>query len=78
VGEASAGAVIPASFADVGFDSVLMFPAMRLPRYTDLLELKPVEPDVPAVRPALFAAGRDEILEAGVTEALRLAGNRRH
>ena len=45
VGEASAGAVIPASFADVGHDSVLMFPTFRLPKYTDLLELKPTLPD---------------------------------
>jgi C-terminal processing protease CtpA/Prc len=72
VGEASAGAVIPASFADVGHDSVLMFPTMRLPKYTDLLELKPVEPDVAAVRPGLYAAGRDGIIEAGIKEALRL------
>jgi len=77
VGEASAGAAIPASFADVGFDSVLMFPTMRLPRYTDLLEFKPVEPDVEVTRPAMFAAGRDGILEAGVAEALRLAQPKR-
>jgi carboxyl-terminal processing protease len=72
VGEASAGAVIPASFADVGHDSVLMFPTMRLPRYSDLLELRPVEPDVAAARPGLYAAGRDGIIEAGLAEALRL------
>ena len=73
VGEASAGAVIPASFADVGHDSILMFPAVRLPKYTDLLELKPIQPDVLVERPGLFAAGRDGILEAGVAEARRLA-----
>lgn len=77
VGEASAGAVIPASFGDVGFDSVLMFPTFRLPRYTDLLEFKPVEPDVTAARPGLYAAGRDGIIEAGVAEAVRLVGSRR-
>lgn len=74
VGEASAGAVIPASFADVGHDSVLMFPTMRLPKYTDVLELKPVQPDVAVPRPGLYAAGRDGIIDAGVAEALRLAG----
>ena len=73
VGEASAGAVIPASFADVGHGMVLMFPTTRLPKYTDLLELKPVAPDVHVARPGLFAAGTDPILEAGVAEALRLA-----
>ena len=77
VGEASAGAVIPASFADVGHDSVLMFPSFRLPKYTDLLELKPVEPDVRVERPGLFAAGRDPIFDAGVAEARRLTAPRR-
>ena len=76
VGEPSAGAVIPASFAEVGHDSILMFPAGRLPKYTDLLELKPVEPDVLVERPGMFAAGRDGILEAGIAEARRL-GTRR-
>ena len=73
VGEASAGAVIPASFADVGHDSVLMFPTARLPKYTDLLELKPVPPDVLVERAGLFAAGQDPILTAGIEEARRLA-----
>jgi C-terminal processing protease CtpA/Prc len=72
VGEASAGAVIPATFADVGHDSVLMFPTFRLPKYSDLLELKPVQPDVLVERSGLFAAGRDAILEAGINEARRL------
>jgi hypothetical protein len=64
---------MPASFADVGFDSVLMFPALRLPKYSDLLEGKPVPPDVPVERAALFAAGHDPILDAGLAEARRLA-----
>lgn len=72
VGEASAGAVIPASFADVGFDSVLMFPAIRLGKYTDMLELKPIPPDVLVERAGVFAAGQDPILEAGLAEAARL------
>lgn len=49
------------------------FPTGRLPKYTDLLEQKPVEPDVPVERPGLYAAGRDVILEVGVAEARRLA-----
>jgi hypothetical protein len=63
VGEASAGAVIPATFADVGYDSVLMFPSSRLPKYSDLLELKPTPPDVMVERAGMFAAGQDPILE---------------
>jgi carboxyl-terminal processing protease len=77
VGEASAGAVIPASFGDVGHDSVLMFPTFRLPKYTDLLEMKPVDPDVRVERPGLFAAGRDSIFDAGIAEAMRLAAGGR-
>jgi len=73
VGEATAGAVIPATFADVGFDSVLMFPSSRLPKYTDLLELKPTPPDVLVERAGVFAAGQDPILAAGLDEARRLA-----
>jgi len=73
VGEASAGAVIPASFADVGFDSVLMFPSSRLAKYTDLLELRPTPPDVVVERAGVFAAGQDPILNAGLDEARRLA-----
>lgn len=38
IGERTAGAVLPASFADVGHDSVLMFPAYSMRRYTRLLE----------------------------------------
>ena len=77
VGEASAGAVIPASFADVGFDSVLMFPAVRLGKYTDMLELKPIPPDVLVERAGVFAAGHDPILEAGLAEARRLVGSKK-
>lgn len=72
VGEASAGAVIPASFGDVGHDTVLMFPTFRLPKYTALLEFKPVEPHVTVARPGLYAAGQDGILDAGIAEAVRL------
>lgn len=73
VGEASAGAVMPASFADVGNDYVLMFPAARLPKYSDLLEGKPTPPDVLVERAGVFAAGQDPILNAGLEEARRLA-----
>jgi carboxyl-terminal processing protease len=72
VGEPSAGAVIPATFADVGHDTILMFPTGRLPRYTDILEFKPVTPDVLVERAGPFAAGRDPILDAGIQEAVKL------
>jgi C-terminal processing protease CtpA/Prc len=76
VGEPTAGAVIPASFGDVGHDSVLMFPVIKLQVYTDLLEFKPTEPHVLVERSGLFAAGRDAIFEAGVRESLRLVASR--
>ncbi len=72
VGERTAGAVIPASFADVGHETILMFPSFKLSVYTDLLELKPVEPDVPVERAGPLSAGNDPILKAGLAEALRL------
>ncbi|HSB12461.1 MAG TPA: S41 family peptidase, partial [Blastocatellia bacterium] len=73
VGEPTAGAVIPASFADVGHDTILMFPSFKLPRYTDLLELKPVDPDVLVQRAGPLSAGDDPIFTAGLAEVLRLA-----
>lgn len=73
VGEPTAGAAIPASFADVGHDTVLMFPTFRLPKFTDLLELKPVEPDVAVTRAGPLSGGDDPILTAGLAEVLRLA-----
>jgi carboxyl-terminal processing protease len=74
VGEKTAGAVIPATFADVGHDSVLMFPSFKLGRYTDLLEHKGVEPDLFVERARPFSAGRDPILEAGLAELRRMVG----
>lgn len=68
VGEKTAGAVIPGSFADVGYDTILMFPSFKMPRYTDLLELKPVEPDVFVERAGPYSAGHDPILKAGLAE----------
>jgi carboxyl-terminal processing protease len=72
VGEKTAGAVIPATFANVGHDMILMFPSYKLPNYTDLLEHKPVEPDVYVERAGPLSAGSDPILKAGINEALRL------
>jgi carboxyl-terminal processing protease len=72
VGEPTAGAVIPATFANVGHDSILMFPAFKLPHYTDLLESKPVQPDVFVRRAGPLSAGDDPILRAGIAEAVRL------
>jgi carboxyl-terminal processing protease len=74
VGEPTAGAVIPASFADVGYDTILMFPSFKLPRYTDLLESKPTTPDVYVERAGPLSAGADPILEAGLTEIVKLIG----
>jgi len=73
VGEPTAGAVIPASFADVGHETILMFPSFKLPRYTDLLEHKPVDPDVLVTRAGPLSAGDDPILKAGVAEAAKRA-----
>jgi carboxyl-terminal processing protease len=68
IGEKTAGAVIPATFANVGHDSILMFPSFKLPRYTDLLEFKPVEPDVFVERAGPYSAGVDPILDKALAE----------
>lgn len=73
VGQTTAGAVIPASFEDVGPETVLMFPSFRLGRYTDELEGVGVRPDV-VVEDARPGSGEgDPLLVAGVREAARLA-----
>ena len=77
VGEKTAGAVIPATFANVGHDSILMFPSFKLPRYTDLLEFKPVEPDVFVERAGPNSAGVDPILKRGLAEVAKLSTNKR-
>jgi len=69
VGEETAGAVIPATFTDVGSQSVLMFPSFKMATYTDLLELKPTPPDISVERAGAYAAGADPILERGISEA---------
>lgn len=66
VGERTAGAVLPASFAPVADDAVLMFPRARLGRHSRAIEGIGVCPDhrIDDVLP--FAAGRDAIRDAGV------------
>ena len=76
VGEPTAGAVIPASFADVGHDSVLMFPSFKLGKYTDLLESKPTKPDVFVERAGPLSGGEDPILNAGLAEEAKLIKRR--
>jgi len=66
VGEKTAGAVIPATFQEVGSDTVLMFPSFTLGRFTEILEGHGVEPDVEAADALPFAAGADPILDRGV------------
>lgn len=71
VGERTAGAVIPASFREVGDGMVLMLPTFTLGRYTEILEGNGVEPDVTVEAPMPDAPGADPILERGLEEALR-------
>lgn len=66
VGEATAGAVVPASFAPLDHGAVLMYPRARLSRYSDLIEGCGVAPDIVAVDRPLFANGSDPILMAAI------------
>jgi peptidase S41-like protein len=73
VGEPTAGAVIPASFAQVGEKTMLMFPSFTLGEYTQKLELKGgVPPDIFVERAGPYSAGRDPIFERGKQELARL------
>ncbi|MEY2573614.1 MAG: carboxyl-terminal processing protease [Verrucomicrobiota bacterium] len=73
VGEKTAGAVIPATFAPVGESTVLMFPSFTLGEYTRKLELKGgVTPDVFVERAGPYSGGNDPILERGKQEIARL------
>ncbi len=73
VGQRTAGALLPATFADVGGDSVLMYPAFALGKYSDAIEGKGVEPDVAVESPLQYSAGADPIREAGMKHAAELA-----
>lgn len=73
VGERTAGAVIPASFAPLGDNAVLMFPSFTLGDYTARLELKGgVEPDIFVERAGPYSNGEDPILIRGVAELHQL------
>lgn len=72
VGATTAGALLPATFVDVGEGHVLMYPGMKLPKYSDAVEGKGVPPHVEVAPLRRFNNGRDPILEAGIEEALRL------
>ena len=69
VGEQTHGAVIPATFADVGSETFLMFPSMSLGDYTKRLEGKGVTPDIPVAYPLPWTAGADPMLKAGLIAA---------
>lgn len=77
VGERTAGAVIPASFEQVGPESWLMFPASDLGDATERLELVGVIPDVFAAAAGPYASGADPILERGLVELVRRVGEGR-
>jgi C-terminal processing protease CtpA/Prc len=76
VGQTTAGALLPASFASVGGESVLMFPSFSLGRYTQAIEGHGVAPDVEVAAAGPFSAGADPIREAGIRKAVELAAER--
>jgi len=74
VGEPTAGAYIPAGFANLGGNVVLMFPlGDKKPNpYTPLIEGHPIQPDVAVPWVGPYAGGQDVLIEAGIAEAVRL------
>ncbi len=76
VGETTAGAVVPATMENVGYDTYLMFPGFQLPHYSHTLEFVGVAPDIVVQEPGPYSAGRDPIRNAGLREATRLANEK--
>lgn len=72
VGEPTAGAVIPATFAAVGEEAVLMYPSSSLSSYTQALEGHPVQPHVHVNDSLAYSRGADSIREAGIATLLWL------
>jgi carboxyl-terminal processing protease len=66
VGERTAGAVLPATFAQVGDETVLMYPASRLGSYSTAIEGIGVEPHRRADDPLPNVPGRDPVFAAGL------------
>lgn len=71
VGGRTAGAVIPATFREIGLGAVLMFPSFSLGRYTNLLEGTGVAPHIPVSNPLPYAQGKDAILQAALDHLVR-------
>ena len=72
VGERTAGAVIPATFKNVGQDTVLMFPTFTLGKLTKELEGIGVQPDVAVEKWRPGIDQHDPIYEAGINEAIKM------
>ncbi|MGE3175288.1 MAG: S41 family peptidase [Planctomycetota bacterium] len=65
VGERTAGAVLPASFVELGSDAVLMLPEEELAAHSRALEGRGVTPEVQVSDPLPPAPGVDHILDKG-------------
>lgn len=72
VGERTAGAVLPASFAPLGDGAVLMLPEGRLGAHSNRLEGHGVEPDVAVAVPIPPRPGEDPVLRVGIDTLVRL------
>lgn len=71
VGEKTAGAVVPASFRQVGQGTILMYPAFTITGHTDRLEGRGVAPDIFVPDKGPYSEGADPILEAGLRALVR-------
>ena len=78
VGQTTAGALLPATFAKVGSDSVLMYPAFSLGKHSDAIEGKGVAPDIEVESPVPFSAGADPIRDAGMLLVVRATPGSAH
>jgi len=76
VGEHTAGAAVPATFATVGHHSVLMYPSFTLGAISTKVELIGIEPDVKV--DASKSDSRHPFLAAGIAELVEEIARKRH
>lgn len=72
VGETTAGALLPASFRELPGETVLMYPAFKLGKFTEAIEGIGVEPHIPVEPKRAYTNGHDPLIETAVRAAPKL------
>lgn len=78
IGDATAGAYLPAGFETIGNNVILMYPLRdrSFNYYSTRIEQHPLQPDVAVQSAGPYSGGQDPLFEAGLDEAVRLVAER--